>query len=122
MAKSTPSPPGTPYRDSDTRDHEKMQFTTPQKAGLQATIAFIDHIKKQNYPTERVSHQMVYDFFDISKQQANQILNDEAPRRHHNDPEASETRGRKRKISESQVSQMEDWLEKQSSQTRINVT
>src|ERR1700751_2782556 len=122
MAKSTQSPPGTPYRACDTRDHEEIHFTTPQKAGLQSTLAFIDHVKKKKYPIERVSHQMVYDFFDIPKQRASDILNNESPRQYHNDPQASETRGRKRKISEEQLNQMEEWLENQGAENRIKVT
>lgn len=112
MPKSTDSAssrPHTPFRPEDIRRHEETHFPTPQKVVVQSTIAFLNHVKEQNYILERVSNQMVFNYFGVPKRRANEYLEAESSsRRRHNDPVKSETRGRPRKITEEQLNRMEE--------------
>ncbi len=96
-------PPTTPER----RKRPKLyqHHDTPTKAGIRSVVDYLDsHGIK--HPKEQV-----FKHFGVSITQGYDILNDITSRRHHNNPESSESRGRKTIITREQIKEMERILE-----------
>ena len=81
-----------------------MDYThhdTPKKAQLRGTISFLE--------SERIPYfkSHVFRHFDIPRRSGYRVLAEENARRHHNDPDVEEKRGRKLLLSSEDVQAME---------------
>ena len=86
---------------SSDQDHD-----TPAKAKVQGAIEFCERMGIFNYKND------VFRTFNVSEAQGYQFLNSETSAgRRHNDPEESETRGRKSIVLTKDVREMEKILE-----------
>lgn len=93
---------------SSDQDHD-----TPTKAKVQGAVEFCKRMGIPYYKND------VFRTFNVSKAQGYQFLNSEtSAQRRHNDPEESETRGRKSIVSTKDIREMEKILEEEGFEAR----
>ena len=82
-----------------------VEVPTPNKAKIQGAVEFCEAMGISYYKED------VFRVFNVSRQQGYKYLRSESSRRHHNNPDISEQRGRKSIITPQQIREMERILE-----------
>ena len=89
-----------------------VEVPTPNKAKIQGAVEFCEAMEISYYKED------VFRVFNISRQQGYKYLRSESSRRHHNNPDISEQRGRKSIITPQQIREMERILETEGIEAR----